>query len=105
SRGHRELFSRHGTTSAHRGIAAGDDAGCRRKPRVLSGIGRGVSGRIPRAMNEQPTPSRTERIVGIFVVVALLLLVAGFAFYLYRVAERKGWRVQRCPFYTYVQSG
>lgn len=56
-------------------------------------------------MNEQPTPSRTERIVGVFVVVALLLLVAGFAFYLYRVAERKGWRVQRCPFYTYVQSG
>jgi ABC-type transporter Mla subunit MlaD len=55
-------------------------------------------------MNEQPATSRTERIAGIFVVVALLLLVAGFGYYLYRTAERKGWRVPRCPFYTYVQS-
>jgi ABC-type transporter Mla subunit MlaD len=56
-------------------------------------------------MNEQPPTSRTERIAGIFVVTALLLLVAGFGYYLYRTAERKGWRVPRCPFYTYVQSG
>lgn len=56
-------------------------------------------------MNDQPPPSRTERIVGVFVVVALLLLVAGFGLYLYRTAERRGWRVARCPFYTYVQSG
>jgi hypothetical protein len=56
-------------------------------------------------MNETETTSRrTERVVGVFVVLALLLLLAGFAYYLYRTAERKGWRVQRCPYYTFVQS-
>src|SRR5207249_10797291 len=88
-----------------RRITAGDDAGRRRKPRMLSGARRTLSGRIPRAMNEPPAASRTERVVGVFVVVALLLLVAGFGYYLYRTAERRGWRVPRCPFYTYVQSG
>jgi ABC-type transporter Mla subunit MlaD len=57
-------------------------------------------------MNEtETTPRGTERIVGAFVVVALLLLVTGFAFYLYRVSVRKGWRVPRCPYYTFVNSG
>jgi ABC-type transporter Mla subunit MlaD len=55
-------------------------------------------------MNE-PQSEKTERWVGVFVVVALLLLVAGFAYYLYRTAERKGWRVPRCPYYTLAQSG
>jgi ABC-type transporter Mla subunit MlaD len=55
-------------------------------------------------MNET-TPQRTERWVGLFVVIALLLLVAGFGYYLYRTAERRGWRVPRCPYYTFVQSG
>jgi ABC-type transporter Mla subunit MlaD len=51
------------------------------------------------------TSRRTERVVGVFVVLALLLLVAGFAYYLYHTAERKGWRVPRCPYYTFVRSG
>ncbi len=56
-------------------------------------------------MNETETTSRgTERVVGAFVVLALLLLLAGFAYYLYHTAERKGWRVPRCPYHTFVQS-
>jgi ABC-type transporter Mla subunit MlaD len=56
-------------------------------------------------MNELLPTSRTERLAGLFVITALLLLLVGFGYYLYRTAERKGWRVPRCPFYTYVQSG
>jgi len=56
-------------------------------------------------MNEtETTPRGTERMVGVFVVLALVLLLAGFAFYLYHTAERKGWRVPRCPYHTFVQS-
>ncbi len=35
--------------------------------------------------------SRVERAVGFFVTVATLLLLAGFAYYIYHTAERKGW--------------
>lgn len=60
-------------------------------------------------MNEQrtvdeTTPERTQRVVGVFVVVALLLLLAGFGYYLYHLSERRGWRVPRCPYFTFVQS-
>jgi ABC-type transporter Mla subunit MlaD len=57
-------------------------------------------------MNEPDTKvensSRLERMVGVFVVLAVLLLVAGFAYYIYHTAERKGWRVPRVPYYTFV---
>ena len=61
-------------------------------------------------MNEnQPvteaTSRRTERVVGVFVALALLLLVAGFAYYLYHTAERKGWLIPKCPYFTFVESG
>jgi ABC-type transporter Mla subunit MlaD len=48
---------------------------------------------------------RVEKIVGLFVGVATLLLIAGFAYYLYHTAERKGWFTPKCPYFTYVQSG
>src|SRR5437016_6017781 len=35
--------------------------------------------------------SRVERAVGLFVTLATLLLVAGFAYYIYHTAQRKGW--------------
>jgi ABC-type transporter Mla subunit MlaD len=47
---------------------------------------------------------RSERWVGMFVVVALLLLVAGFGYHLYHTAEKRGWFVPRCPYYTFVQN-
>jgi ABC-type transporter Mla subunit MlaD len=47
---------------------------------------------------------RMEKVVGLFVVVAALTLLAGFGFYLYRTAERKGWFTPKCPYYTFVQS-
>lgn len=47
---------------------------------------------------------RSARWAGVFVVVAVLLLLAGFAYYLAHTAQRRGWRVPRCPYYTFVQS-
>src|SRR5579862_3737524 len=47
---------------------------------------------------------RVEKVVGFFVVIALLVLLAGFAYYLYHMAERKGWFVEKCPYHTFVQS-
>lgn len=35
--------------------------------------------------------SRVERVVGIFVTLATLLLLGGFVYYIYHTAERKGW--------------
>jgi ABC-type transporter Mla subunit MlaD len=45
-----------------------------------------------------------ERLVGLFVVAAAVLLVVGFAYYLYRTAESRGWFVEKCPYYTFVES-
>jgi len=57
----------------------------------------------PRTVDET-APERTQRVVGVFVVVALLLLLSGFGYYLYNLSERRGWRVPRCPYFTFVQS-
>ncbi len=48
--------------------------------------------------------SRLERVVGLFVAVAIVLLLAGLAYYVYRVAERKGWFVQKMPYFTFVDN-
>jgi ABC-type transporter Mla subunit MlaD len=47
--------------------------------------------------------SRMERGVGLFVALAALLLLAGFAYYLRHTAVRKGWFKQKVPYYIYVQ--
>ena len=47
---------------------------------------------------------RLERVVGLFVVIATFLLLAGLAFYLFRTAERKGWFLRKLPYYTFVRS-
>jgi ABC-type transporter Mla subunit MlaD len=49
--------------------------------------------------------SRVERVVGIFVSIATLLLLAGFAYYVYHTGKRKGWWTFKARYYTYVDSG
>jgi ABC-type transporter Mla subunit MlaD len=48
--------------------------------------------------------SRMERAVGWFVFLATALLLAGFGYYIYHTAERKGWFKIKAPFFIYVQS-
>jgi ABC-type transporter Mla subunit MlaD len=48
--------------------------------------------------------NRMERAVGWFVLLATLLLVFGFGYYLYHTAERKGWFKIKAPFHTYVKT-
>ncbi len=49
--------------------------------------------------------SRLERVVGWFVTAATLLLLAGLAYYIYSLAERKGWFLTKAPYFTYLRSG
>src|SRR5437867_10447508 len=46
--------------------------------------------------------SRVERLVGIFVGLAAVLLVLGFVYYAYHTAKRKGWFLTKVPYNTYV---
>jgi ABC-type transporter Mla subunit MlaD len=48
--------------------------------------------------------SRLEKLVGWFVTVAAVLLLAGLAYYLWALAERKGWRKNKAPYHTYLES-
>lgn len=48
--------------------------------------------------------SRVEHTVGIFVIVATVLLLSGFGYYFYYTAKNKGWFDLKAPFYTYVDS-
>jgi len=47
---------------------------------------------------------RVEKIVGFFVLLAVLVLVVGFAYYLYHTAQSKGWLIPKCPYFTFAQS-
>ena len=49
--------------------------------------------------------SRVERVVGVFVTLATLLLLAGFAYYVYHTGLRKGWWTFKARYYTEVDSG
>ena len=48
--------------------------------------------------------SRLESAVGWFVLLAALLLVAGFAYYAWHTAQRKGWFQEKVLFSTFVQT-
>lgn len=49
--------------------------------------------------------SRLEKAVGWFVTFATLLLLGGLAYYIYHLAERKGWFLSKAPYFTYLESG
>ncbi|MDB6066313.1 MAG: Mce related protein, partial [Pedosphaera sp.] len=49
--------------------------------------------------------NRMERAVGWFILLATLLLLFGFAYYVYTTAERKGWFKIKAQYYTYAVSG
>jgi ABC-type transporter Mla subunit MlaD len=49
--------------------------------------------------------SRVERAVGLFVGLATLMLLAGFSYYVYHTAKRKGWFDTKVHYYTYLRSG
>lgn len=59
---------------------------------------------------EQPTPAippqlnRTERWVGLFVALAILLLLGALAFYIFDSAKRKGWYVAKAPYFALIDS-
>jgi ABC-type transporter Mla subunit MlaD len=46
--------------------------------------------------------SRMERGVGWFVFLATALLIFGFAYYVYKTAERKGWFLTKAPYFTFT---
>jgi ABC-type transporter Mla subunit MlaD len=48
--------------------------------------------------------NRVERLVGVFVTVASLLLFAGFAYYVYHTAQRKGWFLAKVHYQTGVNN-
>ncbi|MEE4377959.1 MAG: MlaD family protein [Candidatus Competibacteraceae bacterium] len=47
---------------------------------------------------------RMERFVGLFVATAGILMMLGFLYYFYLMAERRGWFVPSCPYFTFVES-
>lgn len=49
--------------------------------------------------------NRFERVVGIFILVATLLMIAGLLLYLRETAKAKGWFVLKAPYHTYLRSG
>jgi ABC-type transporter Mla subunit MlaD len=48
--------------------------------------------------------SRVERAVGLFVILATVLLLAGFSYYVYHTAQNKGWFLTKLPYHTFVNS-
>jgi hypothetical protein len=48
--------------------------------------------------------SRLERVVGWFVTIATLLLLCGLGYYVYNVAERKGWFLRKVFYFTFVRT-
>jgi ABC-type transporter Mla subunit MlaD len=49
--------------------------------------------------------SRMERLVGLCVFLAVVLLLTGLSFYVYSTAQRQGWFLTKASYYTYLRSG
>ncbi len=49
--------------------------------------------------------SRLEKVVGWFVTIAALLLLGGLAYYIYNLADQKGWFKTKAPYFVYLESG
>jgi ABC-type transporter Mla subunit MlaD len=49
--------------------------------------------------------SRVERVVGVFVSLATLLLLFGFGYYVYHTGLRKGWWTFKARYHTMIDSG
>ena len=49
--------------------------------------------------------NRMEKAVGWFILLATLLLIFGFGYYVYNTAERRGWFKIKAPYFTYAKSG
>ena len=48
--------------------------------------------------------SRVERFVGLFVMVATVLLIVGLTYYIVQTAKRKGWGRQKLPYFLLIDS-
>lgn len=48
--------------------------------------------------------SRVERVVGVFVSIATLLLLAGFGYYIYHTGARKGWWKFKAEYHTFLET-
>lgn len=48
--------------------------------------------------------TRVEHVVGVFVLLAVLLLLSGFCYYLWYTAKSKGWYEVKAPFFSYIDS-
>ena len=57
-----------------------------------------------RLTSEEVQARRIERWVGVFVVGALVLLLAGLGYHLYHTAQRKGWLLPQAPYFSLLQS-
>ena len=45
---------------------------------------------------------RVERLVGLFLILTVLLMLAGLVYFVHHTAKERGWFVQKFPYYTYV---
>ncbi len=48
--------------------------------------------------------SRLERVVGVFVATATVLLITALSYYVYDTARRKGWLLEKVPYFTFVRN-
>jgi len=48
--------------------------------------------------------NRMERGVGWFIMVATLLLIGGFGYYIYNTAQKKGWFAEKARYFTYAKT-